>query len=77
MLTGFIVGSLNKIWPWKETITWRTNSHGEQVPLNQISVLPNNFDGDPKLMWAVVISIVGFSVILLLERIANKKPSNA
>lgn len=77
VLTGFIVGSLNKIWPWKDTITWRTNSHGEQVPLNQISVLPNNFDGDPKLMWAVVISIVGFSVILLLERIANKKPSNA
>ena len=26
VLTGFIIGSLNKIWPWKETLTWRTNS---------------------------------------------------
>ena len=25
LLIGFIAGSLNKIWPWKETISWRTN----------------------------------------------------
>ena len=35
VLTGFIIGSLNKIWPWKETISWRTNSKGIEVPFNQ------------------------------------------
>ncbi len=24
-LTGLMIGTLPKIWPWKETITWRTN----------------------------------------------------
>ena len=32
VLTGFIIGSLNKIWPWKEVLQYRLNSHGEQVP---------------------------------------------
>lgn len=76
-LTGFIVGSLNKIWPWKETITWRINSHGEQVPLNQISISPNSFEGDPKLLYAVALAIVGFGLILLLERLAVQKPTDA
>ncbi|MCZ8489218.1 hypothetical protein O9992_24955 [Vibrio lentus] len=30
-----MTGTLPKIWPWKETISWRTNSKGEQVPLIQ------------------------------------------
>lgn len=73
VLTGFIIGSLNKIWPWKETITWRTNSHGEQVPFNQQSVLPFNFDGDAQLLLAVILSFVGFALILGMERLAIQK----
>lgn len=72
-LTGFIVGSLNKIWPWKETLTWRTNSEGLQVPLKQASISPNSFDGDAQLMLAIVLAIVGFGLILLLEKLATKK----
>src|SRR5690554_7335303 len=26
--TGLLIGSLNKVWPWKQTLTWRENSHG-------------------------------------------------
>ena len=73
VLTGFIVGSLNKIWPWKETLTWRTNSHGIEVPLKQQGVLPASFDGDPKLMMAIILAIVGFGLILLMEKLAVKK----
>ena len=40
LLTGFLIGSLNKIWPWKETIQTRINSHGEIVPFIQSNVLP-------------------------------------
>jgi putative membrane protein len=72
-LTGFIIGSLNKIWPWKETLTWRTNSHGVEVPFNQQSVSPFSFDGDAQLMFAIILAIVGFALILLMEKLAVKK----
>ena len=73
VLTGFIIGSLNKIWPWKETLTWRTNSHGVEVPFNQQSVSPFSFDGDPKLVMAIVLAIVGFVIILGMEKLAVQK----
>ncbi len=73
VLTGFIIGSLNKIWPWKETLTWRTNSHGVEVPFNQQSVSPFSFDGDAQLLMAVVLSAFGFGLILLMEKLAVKK----
>lgn len=72
-LTGFIIGSLNKIWPWKETLTWRTNSHGVEVPFNQQSVSPFSFSGDSQLVMAIILAIVGFGLILLMERIAVQK----
>jgi len=73
VLTGFIVGSLNKIWPWKQTLTWRINSHDLEVPLKQQSILPFSFDGDPKLMFAIILAFVGFGLILLMEKLAIKK----
>ena len=72
-LTGFIIGSLNKIWPWKEVLTYRTNSHGEQVPFNEASISPFSYDGDPQVVMAIILAIVGFSLILLLEKLAVKK----
>ena len=72
ILTGFIIGSLNKIWPWKETLTWRTNSHGIEVPLKQQSVSPFYFE-DNQFIIAVVLAVVGFGLILLLEKLAVKK----
>lgn len=73
VLTGFIIGSLNKIWPWKETLTWRVNSHGIKVPFNQQSVSPFSFDGESQLLLAGILAIIGFSLILLLEKLAVKK----
>lgn len=72
-LTGFIIGSLNKIWPWKEVLTYRTNSHGEKVPFKETSISPFSFDGDPQIIYAIVLAIVGFGLILLLEKLAVKK----
>jgi putative membrane protein len=72
-LTGFIIGSLNKIWPWKETLTWRTNSHGVEVPFNQQSVTPFSFDGDAQLILAIVLAVIGFALILGMERLAVQK----
>ncbi|MBN4082929.1 MAG: DUF368 domain-containing protein [Lutibacter sp.] len=71
LLTGFILGSLNKIWPWKKALTWRVNSQGIKVPFNEQSISPFSFEGDAQLVMAIVLSAIGFSVIILLEKLAN------
>jgi putative membrane protein len=72
-LSGFVFGSLNKIWPWKETLTWRMNSKGVEVPFNEQSVLPSNYSGEDQLFMALVFALIGFLVILFLEKIAQKR----
>ena len=73
ILTGFMIGSLNKIWPWKEVLSTRVNSEGNKVPLLEKSILPTNFDGDSQLLTASVFIIIGFFTILLLERLGKDK----
>lgn len=68
ILTGFMIGSLNKIWPWKEILSWRTNSKGEKVPFLDESISPFSFDGDAQLMFAILLMIVGFLTIIGLEK---------
>jgi putative membrane protein len=68
MLTGFMIGSLNKIWPWKKILTWRVNSKGFSVPLTEQSILPTNVKGDNQFTLALVLITIGFVVILLLEK---------
>ncbi|WP_196886674.1 DUF368 domain-containing protein [Aureivirga sp. CE67] len=77
ILTGFIIGSLNKIWPWKKVLSWRENSKGEKVPFLEESISPFHFEGDNQLLFAIGLAFVGFLVILLLERISVKKEATA
>ncbi|PNQ65184.1 DUF368 domain-containing protein [Vibrio sagamiensis] len=75
-LTGLMIGTLPKIWPWKETITWRTNSHGEQVPLLQHNLTPAEFEqltAQPaQLGVAIIMMLAAIGLVLSLERFANK-----
>jgi putative membrane protein len=73
VLTGIMLGSLNKVWPWKETVSTYLDSHGATKPLLEQSVSPFSFEGDPQLMMAIVLIIVGFSLILIMEKLAVKK----
>jgi putative membrane protein len=75
VLTGFMIGALNKIWPWKEVLQYRTNHDGVQIPLIERSILPSNYIGDPQVLYAIIFAIIGFLTIFLLERIAIKKGS--
>lgn len=71
LLTGFMIGALNKVWPWKETLSWRTNSSGEQVPLSEVSISPGAFaelsGQDPQVAMAVVMAFAGIVLVLLVE----------
>ena len=71
VITGFMIGSLNKIWPWKIALTFRTNSKGVQVPLNEASISPFNFDGNPQLLQAIGMMVIGVLIILILEKIST------
>ncbi|MDA9970220.1 DUF368 domain-containing protein [Flavobacteriaceae bacterium] len=73
VITGFMIGSLNKIWPWKIALTFRTNSKGVKVPLNEESISPFSFDGDPQLLQAIGLMVFGILIILILEKISIKK----
>lgn len=75
LLTGFMVGSLNKIWPWKEILTTFTDSHGVAQPLTERNILPSTFsdlhNGEPALLgWAIGFAAFGFLLIWGIEKTA-------
>ncbi|SRX55290.1 DUF368 domain-containing protein [Aequorivita sp. CIP111184] len=73
VLTGFMVGALNKIWPWKEVLQYRMNHVGEQIPFIERSILPQNYESNPQILYAIIFAVIGFLTIFLLERIAVNK----
>ena len=77
VLTGFMLGALNKVWPWKEVITTRINSEGLEVPLLEKSISPSNFEGDPQIMGAVIAAVAGCALILGFEWLAKRKSATA
>jgi putative membrane protein len=72
VLTGFMVGALAKIWPWKRALSFRLNSKGINVPLNEECVSPLSFDGNPQILSAFTLMVFGFLMILVLEKIGSK-----
>jgi putative membrane protein len=69
-LTGLMIGSLRKIWPWKETVETMINRHGVEVPIKQINVLPQIFD--TQVMWAIVFCVLGILVVWMIDLVARK-----
>lgn len=74
VLTGFMLGSLNKIWPWRNVVSTRIDSKGEVVPFMEKSVLPGQYAGDPHLWGVILLMIIGFSVVFLIERMGRQVP---
>lgn len=70
ILTGFLIGSLNMLWPWKETISTRINSHGEEIPFIRKNIAPSE-----NLVLAIVLAIIGFAIIFGMEIAAKKLKS--
>jgi putative membrane protein len=76
LLTGFMLGSLNKVWPWREVIEYITNSKGQQIPSLDRSVLPWNYFAvtgkDPLIFQAIFMMALGVILIVLIEKIAAR-----
>lgn len=77
MLAGFLLGSLNKIWPWKETLETRTDSSGEIVPFVQQNVLPGNYAGNAEFLPAIGLMLAGVGLIIVLSRFSPPEKTHA
>ncbi|GAA3940524.1 DUF368 domain-containing protein [Litoribacillus peritrichatus] len=78
VLTGFLLGALYKVWPWKMTVIYRLGADGSQMPLVQSNVMPASYfdltGQQPQLMLCAVMFIIGYAIIYALGRNA---PDNA
>ena len=66
--TGLLIGSLNKVWPWKQTISWRENSKGVMEPMHQNNVLPTTYEtltGEPS-WWIAGMGLMATAIVLVL-----------
>ena len=72
LLTGFILGSLNKIWPWKKVLESKEFAD-KTIVLKEANISPFTYQGDNQLQSAILLAILGFSVIFILEKLASKK----
>jgi len=75
LLIGLMLGSLEKIWPWKAVISTRINSHGEVVPLLEKTISPSNYaqimQQDSQLVIAVFSACFAFLCILAISRLVK------
>lgn len=76
-LCGLMLGSLNKVWPWKQTLEWQSGSDGRQIPLVQENLLPQEFarlaGQDSQLFLALGMVLCGILLVWALERFASAR----
>ena len=77
VLAGFMLGSLNKVWPWKQVTETFIDRHGETKPLVEINVLPGSYEqisGDSAfLVGAILLAIIGFALIFVIEGLTKPR----
>jgi putative membrane protein len=74
LLAGFMIGSLNKVWPWKEVTVFRIDHAGNQVPAFDRSISPfEYFDKtghDPLIFYAILFAALGVFLVVAIEKTA-------
>jgi len=65
ILIGLMLGSLRKIWPWKETVTTFIDSHGKEIPSLQSNIIPSSFTIEVGL--ALLFMFIGILVVWGLD----------
>lgn len=72
LLTGFLLGSLAKVWPWKQVLSTRLNSKGVSVPDLQQNISPWEFSAlvaDPQLGGVLCAALIGAIAVLAIEKV--------
>ena len=80
MLAGFMLGSLNKVWPWKVVVAYRIDQSGNQIPAFDKSVLPFHYyevtGNNPLVFHAILFAALGILLVVAFEKIASFIKSN-
>ena len=80
-LSGFMLGALNKVWPWKVTLSWFVDRHGHRHPLLQENLLPSSFAEktgmSPQIEYVLLFFALGIITILVFELATKKKSVKA
>ncbi|MCD6561087.1 MAG: DUF368 domain-containing protein [Deltaproteobacteria bacterium] len=69
LLTGLMLGSLRKVWPFKETIQTFVDNHGQVIPLVQSNILPGRWNSE--VTGAIIFMLFGLITIICLERLSK------
>ena len=71
-MTGFLLGSLYRVWPWKKVTSYYTNSDGLAQPLTTTVVLPELSNPDAEVLLAFVAFIAALCLLYFLEKFSTK-----
>jgi putative membrane protein len=70
-LCGFMVGSLQKLWPWRQTLSYYLDSHGDAIPVVVRPIGPLRYEvlygEDPMLLGAGLACIAGLGLVMALD----------
>lgn len=81
VLTGFMMGSLLKLWPWKKVVSYQLGPHGSRIPLVQDPVSPHMYTAltgqDPQIAIAVLSALGGFALVLLIEWLSSESAADS
>jgi putative membrane protein len=74
-LSGFMIGSINKIWPWKKVLSYRISSSGIQKPLLTENILPHVYlietGEEPAFLFAIFAFLIGVVLVVGIDRVAH------
>ncbi|MFY0644101.1 MAG: DUF368 domain-containing protein [Bacteroidia bacterium] len=82
LLTGFLLGSLNKVWPWQQVLSTRVGSSGEEKVMFSKSISPKSLEAldsnflygtDAQLIPAMAIMLGGIGIVYLLAKMGSKQ----
>ncbi len=78
LLTGFMIGSLNKIWPWRKATQFTFDEQGlPDKVLKEINLNPLNYFEqtgiEPQIMGATIVAILGFLLVFGLDKLSEKE----
>lgn len=73
LLTGFMIGSLKKIWPWKSAIN-ETVIRGKRHVLEEANYLPDQLNSE--VLLAFVFAVIGLVLIFFVERLGRTAEPN-
>jgi len=69
VLTGFMIGSLRRVWPWK-MLENSLDSQGNLVGVFSVNILPS---GTGDTLQAVALMGVGFFLVIVLDALSARK----